>query len=311
MRKLITWMLLLAALGGAWYQWHNHQAQYRGAARILRARLFPCSSPISYSIGGIDPGYKISGEELGNALLEAENFWEAAAKKDLFEFVKTSGTVEIIFVYDSRQASLDKLRSLGIRTDQTLESYKSLKARYDELSARVDMEEGRLNGIMARYKVREAAYNADVRRLNEIGTAPRSEVLRIDSARRALSMQFGGIKMIEAAVVADVETLNALGTTLNQLIVQLNINAAQYNRAGSTIGTYEEGLYKIAGGQQTIEIYKYTNHEQLVNLLAHELGHALGLDHVEDPDSLMYPVNKGGALKLTESDIGELNRVCR
>ena len=106
-------------------------------------------------------------------------------------------------------------------------------------------------------------------------------------------MQFDSIKMIETSVVADVDTLNALGTTLNQLIVQLNINAAQYNRAGSTIGTYEEGLYKISGGQQTIDIYKYTNREQLVSLLAHELGHALGLDQ-RDPESLMCPVNKGG-----------------
>lgn len=311
MRKLITWLLLLAALAAAVFQWRTHEAQYRGAARILRARLFPCSSPITYSIGLIDKGYTISPAELGEALIEAENAWEGPARKNLFEFTRSSGTVTILLVYDSRQSSLDKLKTLGIRTDQTLDSYKSLKARYDELLAKVDMEESRLNGIMARYKVREATYNADVRRLNEIGTAPRSEVRRVDRARTALSMQFDGIKMIEASVVSDVDTLNALGTTLNQLIVQLNINAAQYNRAGSTIGTYEEGLYKISGGQQTIEIYKYTNREQLVSLLAHELGHALGLDHVSDTESLMYPVNKGGALKLTESDIGELNRVCR
>ncbi|MDP2864730.1 MAG: hypothetical protein Q8O90_00620, partial [Elusimicrobiota bacterium] len=235
MRKLITWMVLIAALGAAVFQWQTHKDKYSGAARILRARFFPCSSPITYSIGNIDPGYKISAEELGEALIEAEKAWEGPAKKNLFEFTRSSGSVMVNLVYDSRQASLDKLKTLGIRTDQTLDSYKYLKARYDELSAKVDSEEGRLKGIMSRYKVREAAYNTGVRRLNEIGAAPRSEVLRIDKARAALAMQFGGIKMIEAAVVADVDTLNALGTTLNQLIVQLNINAAQYNRAGATI----------------------------------------------------------------------------
>lgn len=311
MRKLITWMLLIAALLAAFYQWHTHKDQYRGISHILRARFFPCSSPITYSIETIDPGYTLSAAELGDALIEAETAWEKPARRDLFEFTRSSGTVRIILVYDNRQASLDKLNALGITTDQSLESFKALKARYEELTAKVDAEEGRLKNIMSRYKVREAAYNAVIQKMNQRGTAPPAEVRRVNRSQASLSMQFDGIKMIERAVNADVETLNALGTTLNQLIVQLNISVAQYNRAGSSIGTYEEGLYKISGGQQTIEIYKYTNRAQLVSLLAHEMGHALGLDHVADTESLMYPVNKGGSLNLTEQDIAELNRVCR
>ena len=110
---------------------------------------------------------------------------------------------------------------------------------------------------------------------------------------------------------ADIDTLNALGTTLNQLIVQLNIDVEQYNRAGSAIGRYEEGIYKVLSGVQTIELYKYTDREQLVSLLAHEMGHALGLDHVAGAESLMYPVNNGGGLQLTDKDTAELSRVCR
>ncbi len=311
MRKLISWILLIAALGGAFYQWQTKKAQLRATARILQARLFPCSFPVTYSIGKIDPGYTISEQELGDALIEAETAWENPARKNLFEFTRSSGDVSIILVYDNRQASLDKLKALGITTDQTLDSYKALKARYDELAAKVDAEDSRLKGIMGRYKEREAAYNTEVGRMNQSGSASPAEVRRIDRTRGALAMQFGGIKMIETAVNSDVDTLNALGTTLNQLIVQLNINVGQYNRAGATIGRYEEGLYKISGGIQTIEIYKYTNHAQLVSLLAHELGHALGLEHVADPESLMYPVNRGRGLNLTGKDLAELVRVCR
>ncbi|MDD5209817.1 MAG: matrixin family metalloprotease [Elusimicrobiales bacterium] len=311
MRKLISWILLIAALGGAFYQWQTKKAQLRATARILQARLFPCSFPVTYSIGKIDPGYTISEQELGDALIEAETAWENPARKNLFEFTRSSGDVSIILVYDNRQASLDKLKALGITTDQTLDSYKALKARYDELARKVDAEDARLKGIMGRYKEREAAYNAEVRRMNQRGSASQAEVRSVDRTRGALAMQFGGVKMIETAVNSDVDTLNALGTTLNQLIVQLNINVDQYNRAGATIGRYEEGLYKISGGIQTIEIYKYTNHAQLVSLLAHELGHALGLEHVADPESLMYPVNRGRGLNLTGKDLAELVRVCR
>ncbi len=311
MRKFISWLLLIAALGIAFYQWQMHKDQYRSAAQIMRARMFPCSSPITYSIGTIDPGYAITPEELAGVLKEAETAWEIPARRNLFEFRQSSGAVTILLVYDKRQAALDKLKTLGITTDQTLSSYKELKARYEALLAQVDEEDARLKGVVARYKERESAYNAEVRRLNQKGTATPAQVRRVNNAREALAAQFGGIKMIETAVNADVDTLNALGTTLNQLIVQLGINVAQYNRAGSAIGRYEEGLYRISGGIQTIEVYKYTDRAQLVSLLAHELGHALGLEHVPGTGSLMSPVNNGRSLNLTDNDIRELNRVCR
>ena len=311
MRKLISWILLTAALMVALFQWQTKKEIYIGAAHILRARLFPCSSPITYSIGTIDPAYNLTPEELASALKEAEAVWENPARRDLFQLIPGSGAVTVTFIYDNRQASLDKLKTLGIATNQSLASYKDLKARYEELTAKVDAEEIRLKGILQRYKQREAAYNARVQRLNRQSTVSNSDAWRIKTEKAGLAMQFEGIQKIERAVNADIDTLNALGTTLNQLIVQLSLNVRQYNREGSSLGTYEEGLYKIHGGIQTIDIYKYTSREQLVILLAHELGHALGLDHVKDPGSLMYAVSKSSGVNLTPDDLSELNRVCR
>ena len=310
MRKLLSWLLLIAALGAAWLQWYEHKDEIRASARFLRRKMFPCSSPITYSIGNIDLGYPLTKEELADALKEAEKAWEPQAHRNLFEYAPSGGDVTVSLIYDDRQAALDRLKALGFQTDRSLDSYKAMKTRYDELTAQVDLEDARLKDIVGRYKEREASYNAEVRGMNQRGSAPPAQVRRVNRTRTALAMQFGGIKKIETAVNSDVATLNALGTMLNQFIVQLNIDVSQYNRAGSAIGSYEEGYYKLFNGIQTIELYKYTDRPQLVSLLAHEMGHALGLEHVAGADSLMFPVNNGGEIKLSGNDISELNRVC-
>lgn len=104
------------------------------------------------------------------------------------------------------------------------------------------------------------------------------------------------------------ESVNALATKNNELIEIYNANVdAQNNIFGDV--EYDKGVYQ----SKTINIYQYEDRDDLRNLLAHEMGHALGIDHVEGEQSIMYYLTTDENMhmrKLGENDISALEDLC-
>ncbi|HEY4526834.1 MAG TPA: matrixin family metalloprotease [Candidatus Paceibacterota bacterium] len=311
MRRFFDFVVLATVVLGGAYLAYAHPAQVRHLMRAVHDTVAPCSSPITYSLGAIDPRFDLSTSTLIADLARAEGIWEAESDKNLFEYVEKNGEVTVSFMYDERQAATDKLASLGIKIDESKATYDSLKAKYDALSGSVQTEQRMYKSAVAEYEQREAAYNADVKKWNDRGGAPPAEYAKLTVRKQQLEDDLSSIRRMEERLNKNIDTLNALATTLNQLIVHLNLNVEQYNQAGAKGGEFEEGLYELQNGVETITIYEFSDTTKLVRVLAHEFGHALDLEHVEDEKAIMYEINKGTALKATDADIAELNAACR
>lgn len=92
------------------------------------------------------------------------------------------------------------------------------------------------------------------------------------------------------------------------LVVNL-VYDARVAQAQGTSTELSKGLYVDTGTDRHIDIYYYDTHEHLRAVLAHELGHVLGLEHNHNPQSVMYYLNKSRNTVLP-SDIDALKALC-
>ncbi len=119
------------------------------------------------------------------------------------------------------------------------------------------------------------------------------------------------------------DALNSKGKATQQMYDELQTLFARYEAlrkqinadvaAGQQIptGEIEEGKYVSDKDGTRIYIYAFQDKTELMRTLTHEFGHALGLDHVANANSIMYPSNnKSTSLALSKEDKAELARVC-
>ena len=278
-----------------------------------KAALFPvvpCAKPITYSLAAFDSRFGISQEEFLDIVEEAEKGWEDAAGKQLFSYDE-EGPLEINLLYDYRQQATDRLSDVGVAINEDKSTYNKVKAEYDALLSRFNREKDAYEREAASYDASKDAYDEKVEYWNSQGGAPAAEYQtlkreqeRLDAAARTLNRKAAELNSLS-------RDINGTAAILNDLVKKLNIKVATFNTIGASTGEeFNEGEYIRDKEGTRINIYQYEDKMKLHRLLQHELGHALGLDHVEDDEAIMYRLNSSSNAELTDSDVAELKRVC-
>lgn len=235
----------------------------------------PCAQPITYTTGAVDSRFGITNVALFADAKAAAAIWNKAAGKELLVYDPNAG-MKINLIYDAREANAKLGNEIAMQ------------------QANADAARATLDTMQADFAARQAAYNQAVDAVNARGGA---------TPRKA------------AALTAERDSLNALSASINKQVAVFNKGVADLNAVveqfNQTAGhAFQAGQYVRDAAGERINIFEFVGDLQLKRVLAHELGHAIGFGHNDDPKSIMYAKNESGNLVPTAADLAALKVVC-
>lgn len=277
-------------------------------ALVLQHYNRPCQLPVTYRVGDIDERFNLTADEAREVIARAEAVWEESLGQDLFVYNGEKGKLPINFVYDERQASAEAEFGFRERLDAAAEANNEIRAQYETLSKEYEALAASYETRVDAYDARLALYNNTVASYNEQGGAPPEVFAELEEEKSELKNEERELSSLARELNNFVDKLNQLGKQGNLLVERYNVGVGEYNQTFGESREFTQGDYR----GDSINIYTFNNKEELALVLAHEFGHALGLEHVEGRESIMHYLigEQPRALPLSEYDKSAFSVVC-
>lgn len=270
-KRIFSWITIISFGIGVLYAFES-------------ARL-PCQHPLEYRDGQFDNRFGISRDEFRTAIHEAEAPWEAALDHDLFEY-RDGASFPVNLVFDERQQrTIDSQKLADERTDVGA-SQADIREKYTANAALLDTRRKEYTAVLTQFERDLERYNRRVLEWNASDRIDEDEFDQLHTEGRRLAEAERDLEVLRGNVNALVALVNRYAKEEEKIVDRYNAKVETFTETYGAGGTFDQGVY----GGTAIDIYQFDDRNHLVMALAHEFGHALGIGHVADPKSIMYPI---------------------
>jgi len=305
---------------------------------LITILLFSFSSA-SYqkvSIGKIDSRYKnqLNNTQLQSIIKEIEAHFENRIGGNIFDLVKDGKPIDILYITPSKikqniSRSVKKLKRKKRKINTIKNSFKSQQEKITAYKKTLNKQKRSINHDIG-------ALNRYISKMNNKKITSKDKYEEVQKEIKKIKKDINSKKNKFLQKQTKQKTLI---NSYNQKISTYNILIKQYNRLqrkvemmarnskeikGAAIGQTKTELktFFIEGKEyktqtttnymKKIEIYGFENLAQLKAILAHELAHLVGVEHIEVKNALMNPLlqkNQINNLELTPADIDAFKKV--
>jgi predicted Zn-dependent protease len=276
---------------------------------IYQKTRSPCDRQLEYSIGRFDTQFGISQSDFKSYITDAGSVWEKVLGKKEFIY-NPNASFKINLVYDERQLATVQKQKTEFGLSAAEDVFKKLDTDFEAFKSQYDQRVASYESDLASLKKRQSDYEAEVAKFNNMKRLSRDQFQSLETERQYINSEVQRLN-------SEASSINTLTGQMNNLLEKRNAGAATYNKIAAEYNKKYNGGLEFNQAEYTgsaINVYQFGNKKDLILAITHELGHAIGMGHVDNPKSIMYyitGINAETNPAPTAEDLAELNKVCK